>query len=126
MVAAPRPLHQRLSDIPMGDMLMAGGSTMSSVWLRMPGQAWPGAAAAFVGMWVLMMVAMMLPSLVPMLRRYRQAVGGMGDTPFAALTALVGLGYFFVWTLLGVAVFPLGAALAAIALREPTLARGMP
>jgi predicted metal-binding membrane protein len=36
-----------------------------------PGQTWPGAAASFLGMWVVMMVAMMLPSLVPMLRRYR-------------------------------------------------------
>jgi predicted metal-binding membrane protein len=32
-------------------------------WMRMPGQTWPGAAASFLGMWVVMMVAMMLPSL---------------------------------------------------------------
>ena len=32
------------------------------------------AAASFLGMWLLMMVAMMLPSLVPMLWRYRPAV----------------------------------------------------
>jgi predicted metal-binding membrane protein len=49
-------------------------------------------------MWVVMMVAMMLPSLVPMLWRYRQAVGRTGDTPLGRLTALVGMGYFFVWT----------------------------
>jgi predicted metal-binding membrane protein len=29
-------------------------------------------------MWVVTMVAMMLPSLVPMLWRYRQAVGPLG------------------------------------------------
>jgi hypothetical protein len=32
-------------------------------WMRMPGQTWPGAAASFLGMWVVMMVAMMLPYL---------------------------------------------------------------
>ena len=48
---------------------------MSMTWMRTPGQTWPGAAASFLGMWVVMMVAMMLPSLVPMLWRYRQAVG---------------------------------------------------
>ena len=40
-------------------------------WMRMPGQTWPGAAASFLGMRVVMMVAMMLPCLVPMLWRYR-------------------------------------------------------
>ena len=51
----------------MGGMPMPGGWTMSMVWMRMPGQTWPGAAASFLGMWIVMMVAMMLPSLVPML-----------------------------------------------------------
>ena len=48
---------------PMGEMPMPGGWTMSMAWMRMPGQTWPGAAASFLGMWVAMMVAMMLPSL---------------------------------------------------------------
>jgi predicted metal-binding membrane protein len=59
----------------MGEMSIPGGWTMSMAWMRMPGQTWPGAAAWFLCMWVVMMVAMMLPSLVPMLWRYRQAVG---------------------------------------------------
>jgi hypothetical protein len=42
-------------------MPMPGGWTMSMAWMRMPGQTWPGAAASFLGMWVVMMVAMMLP-----------------------------------------------------------------
>ena len=82
----------------IGEMPMPGGWTMSMAWMRMPGQTWPGAAASFVGMWVVMMVAMMLPSLVPMLWRYRQAVGRTGETHLGRLTALVGVGYFFVWT----------------------------
>jgi predicted metal-binding membrane protein len=42
------------------------------------------AAASFLGMWVVMMVAMMLPSLVPMLWRYRQAVGRAGRRAWVA------------------------------------------
>jgi predicted metal-binding membrane protein len=107
----------------MGEMPMPGGSTMSMVWMRMPGQTWPDAAASCLGMWVVMMVATMPPSLVPMLWRYRQAVGGPGETRLGRLTALVGVGYFFVWTLFGMAVFPLGVALAAVEMQQPALAQ---
>ena len=86
----------------------------------------PGAAGSFLCMWVVMMVAMMLPSLVPMLWRYRQAVGGPGETRLGRLTALVGVGYFFVWTLFGMAAFPLGVALAAVEMQQPALARAVP
>src|SRR5574341_601313 len=108
-----------------GEMPMPGGWTMSMVWMRMPEQAWPGAAASFLGMWVVMMVAMMLPSLVPMLWRYRQTVGRTGDTRLGRLTALVGVGYFFVWTVFGLAAFPLGVALATVEM-QPALARAVP
>ena len=46
----------------MGEMAMPGDWTMSMVWMRMPGQTWPGAAASFLGMWIVMMAAMMLPA----------------------------------------------------------------
>ena len=81
----------------MGEMPMAGGWTMSMAWMRMPGQTWPGAAASFLGMWIVMTVGMMLPSLVPMLWRYRQAVDRTVETTLGWLRTLVGLGYFFVW-----------------------------
>ncbi|WP_408465867.1 DUF2182 domain-containing protein [Paraburkholderia fungorum] len=110
----------------MGGMPMPGGWTMSAAWMRMCGQTWPGLAASFLGMWIVMMVAMMLPSLVPMLWRYRRAVGATGETRLASLTVLVGSGYFFVWTALGVAVFPLGVALAALERELPALARAVP
>jgi predicted metal-binding membrane protein len=110
----------------MGEMPMPGGWTMSMAWMRMPGQTWPGAAASFLGMWIVMMVAMMLPSLVPMLWRYRQSVGRAGETRLGRLTALVGVGYFFVWTVFGMAAFPLGIALAAIEMQQPALARAIP
>ena len=87
--------------------------------MPMSGQTWLGAAASFLGVWVVMMVAMMLPSLVPALWRYRQA--GLGR-----LTALVGVGYFVVWTVFGMAAFPLGVALAAVEMQQPALARAVP
>ena len=110
----------------MGGMRMPGGWTLSMAWMRMPGQTWPGAAASFLGMWTVMMVAMMLPSLMPMLWRYRRAVRGTGETRLGGLTTLVGLAYFFVWTLFGIAVYPLGVALAAIEMQLPALARAVP
>jgi len=110
----------------MGGMPMPGGWTMSMVWTRMPGQTWVSAAGSFVGMWDVMMAAMMLPSLVPMLWRYRRAVEKTDGTRLASLTAFVSAGYFFVWTVFGLAAFPLGAALAAIEMEQPALARAVP
>ena len=110
----------------MGEMPMPGDWTMSMAWMRMPGQTWPLAAASFLGMWVVMMVAMMLPSLVPTLSRYREAVAGTGETRLGRLTALVGVGYFCVWTALGMIAFPLGVALAAIEMHQSVLARTVP
>ena len=98
----------------MGGMRMPGGWTMSMAWMRMPGQTWPDAAASFLGMWVVMMVAMMLPSLVPCCGATARPSAGQCETRLGRLTALVGVGYFFVWTLFGLAVFPLGIALAAV------------
>ena len=92
---------------------MPGGWTMSMTWMRMPGQTWPGAAASFA--------------------RHVDRDDGGDDAAVASsrccgatarpspdrrtrlgrLTALVGAGYFSVWTLVGLATFPLGVALAA-------------
>ena len=110
----------------MGGMAMPGGWTMSMAWMRMPGQTWPSAAASFLGMWTVMMLAMMLPSLLPMLWRYRRAVGRAGETRLGRLTALVGVAYFFMWTVFGIAAFALGVALAAAEMRMPALARAAP
>jgi predicted metal-binding membrane protein len=110
----------------MGEMTMPGGWTMSMAWMQMPGHTWVGAWMSFVGMWTAMMVAMMLPSLVLMLRRYRQAVGGTDGTRLGGLTARVGVGYFLVWTVSGMVVFPLGIVLAMGEMQAPTLARAVP
>jgi predicted metal-binding membrane protein len=58
--------------------------------------------------------------------RYREALGRFRKTRLRLLTALVGGGYFFVWTLFGIAALVLGIALTTMAMREPALARAMP
>ena len=50
----------------------------------------------------------------------------MGETRVGPLTALVGAGYFFVWSVIGMAAYPLGVALAAIEMRQPAVARAVP
>ena len=110
----------------MGGMPMAGGWTMSMAWTRMPEQTWQAVTASFIGMWIVMMVAMMMPALLPMLRRYREAVGKTGEMRLAQLTALVGVGYFLVWTVFGLAAYPLGVVLAAVEMQRPALARAVP
>jgi predicted metal-binding membrane protein len=116
-------------------LLFAASAAATVVWsasaqamggMPMQGQTWPGAAASFLGMWVVMMVAMMLPSLVPMLWRYRQAVARTGEARVGRLAALVGVGHFFVWTVFGMAAYPLGVALAAIEMQPAALARVVP
>lgn len=110
----------------MDTIPMPGGGTMSMAWLPMCGQSWLGAAASFLGMWTVMMAAMMLPSLVPALWRYRRSAANAGETQATLLTALAGGGYLLVWTLLGAAVFPLGAVAAAVTMRHAALARSVP
>jgi len=110
----------------MGGMPMPGGWTMSMAWMRMPGQTWPGAAASFVAMWIVMMTAMMLPSAIPMLWRYQQTAADAREVRVRPPVVLVALGYFFVWTLLGAAAFPLGVALASIEMQHPAIARAVP
>jgi predicted metal-binding membrane protein len=110
----------------MQGMPMPGGWTMSMAWMRMPGQSWAAATASFLGMWVVMMAAMMLPSLVPMLSRYRQSLAITAEPIRDRLTALAGLGYFFVWTLYGLVIFPAGVAMATVEMKDPALARAIP
>ncbi len=107
---------------------MRDGWPMSMMWMRMQGQTWAGASASFVGMWSVMMVAMMLPSLTPMLWRYFSVVEAAlcDHTRASALTALMAVGYFFIWVLLGTVVFGTGVALAAIEMELPMISRAVP
>jgi predicted metal-binding membrane protein len=110
----------------MGEMPMPGSWTMSMAWMRMPGHTWIEAGASFVGMWIVMMIAMMLPSITPVLLRYEQMIGRTDKKRFGYLTALMTIGYFFVWAMLGIAVFSVGATVASFEMRQPTLALAVP
>ena len=110
----------------MGGMTMPGDWTMSMAWMRMPGQSWGEAAASFAGMWIVMMIAMMQPSLTPMLLRYRRLVADRDGARRGALTALVAVAYYGVWTAVGLLAFPLVALLAQIEMQLPALARAVP
>jgi predicted metal-binding membrane protein len=115
-----------MMSMPMDGIPMPGGWTLSGAWTPMCGKTWSRAAASFVLMWIVMMATMMLPPLLPMLWQYREARGRAGGRRLGGLTALVGVGYFSVWTAIGLALFPLGAALAAVEVRQPALARTVP
>lgn len=106
-----------------GNMPMSGGMVMSDsmagndmpadttsamLWTKLPDQSWFSAATSFMGMWVVMMVAMMLPSLVPTLLNYRRYLRGLDNDHLSARTVFVAVGYFAVWTIFGAVVYPLG------------------
>jgi predicted metal-binding membrane protein len=110
----------------MPGMPMPGGWTMSTTWMRMPGATWVAAGTSFLEMWVVMMVAMMLPALTPALCRYRHAFSRIDSRSRDRLTAIAGAGYFVVWTVVGVVVYPVGSLLATMAMDRPDVARLVP
>jgi predicted metal-binding membrane protein len=110
----------------MGGMPMPGGWTMSMAWMPMPGESQVAAAACFLGMWMVMMVAMMLPSLVPLLSRYRETVGASPAARLAWLTVAVAAGYFLVWTVLGMTTLWFGVALVVLEMHWSALSRAVP
>jgi predicted metal-binding membrane protein len=120
-------LAQSLSMSAMGELPMPGGWSMSMMWMPTCGRTWARVAASFAVMWIVMMAAMMLPSLAQMLARYRAAVGSqVHASRLALLTLRVAIGYWVVWIASGVGVFALGAALATLELRWQTLAHAVP
>ena len=94
--------------------------------MTMPQQTWYGAAAGYLGMWMAMMVPMMLPSLVPMLWRHRRSVRGADGIHLHGLTALVGVGYFVIWAVVGAATYAAGAGVMAVELRWGEVAQWLP
>jgi len=110
----------------MHDMPMPGGWGMSMMWMRMPGQTWTGVATSFIGMWLVMMIAMMMPVLAPVLWRYRSATVMQSHAHIGVLTALVGAAYFFVWALFGTIAFSAGEILTSLEMQLPQLARAVP
>lgn len=107
----------------MAGMAVLCGNMVAMPWRPSPGGTWAGLLAAFLGMWTAMAVAMMLPAVAPALWRYRRRLHGTGSRHADGLAAMAGLGYVCTWTLIGLLVFPLGAALAALQAQVPALAR---
>jgi predicted metal-binding membrane protein len=105
---------------------MPGGWTVSMAWMRLPGQGWMAAGLSFTAMWTLMMVAMMLPSFVPVLWRRRATWHGahLGASLLRAVALAVA--YFATWAAVGIGVYPVGAGLATAAMRFPAVARAVP
>ena len=82
--------------------------TSMSNGMALPGQSPLGAAAAFMALWMVMMGAMMLPSLVPELAGFRHLVNNKDEASLGGLTVLAGTGYFCAWAGFGVLAYLLG------------------
>ena len=76
--------------------------------------------------WLVMMVAMMLPSLIPMLLRYRRTVRGADGMHLNGLMGLVGVGYFVIWAVVGTAAYAAGAGVMALEMRWEKVAQWLP
>jgi predicted metal-binding membrane protein len=107
-----------------GGMPMPGGWTMSMAW--MPMGAWPASALMFTGMWAAMMIAMMLPSTLPLLLLYRRAAHYRREPHTGALSALMAAGYFAVWTAFGIVAYVAGLGIAQLAMHSALFSRAVP
>ena len=109
-----------------GGMEMPGGWTMLMIWMRMPGQTWPESAGMFVLMWIAMMIMMMLPSASPRLARLYHSLLD-DDAPAAiATTMMAAFGYFAVWTIFGLCLYPIGIVIASATMTLPAVSRMVP
>ena len=98
-------------------MEMPGGWTMSMMWMGMPGETWLISFLSFMLMWLTMMVAMMIPSALPMFLKTKQQLN---------LLCYTALGYFSIWLLAGVAVYIGGMTIAKATMRSGALSHAVP
>ena len=78
-------------------------------------------------MWAIMMVAMMLPSALPMLLVYRRVVASRGaNAPLGILTGVFAAGYLFAWTVFSAIATLAQWVLHAAALISPMLVVSAP
>jgi len=96
-----------------GGMDMPGGWTMSMMWMRMNGQTWFASAISFLLMWL----AMMLPSALPTLVNTKRA---------AASLSVMAAGYFAIWLAAGAGIYVPGVVFAATAMRWESFSRAVP
>ena len=98
----------------------------SSQRMPMGGGGFLVEAAAFVCVWAVMMVAMMLPSFVPALLGYRRLLREAHVRQLGTPTVLAGVGYFLVWASLGALVYLLSVGLMTAEMQWPALAPLVP
>jgi predicted metal-binding membrane protein len=130
IVSSARPFGASEATHDRGFYALSAGAFLSSVvatiglcrsmsgGMKMPGQSWSGASWMFTQMWFVMMVAMVTPSLVPMLTKYRQALRRQADSPVTVATLRATIAYLAVWQAVR-----RRAALAARSLRTVSTAR---
>ena len=126
--ARPSGLAGDRGFIVAGALLFAAcaAATLRWCWLASPRMPMPGGgslagAAAFLGVWAVMMVAMMLPSLAPALLGYRRLLREAHVSRLGTPTVLAGVGYFLVWAGSGAVVYLLSVGLMTEEMRWPTL-----
>lgn len=110
-----------------GGMPMAGGWSMSMMWMR-PGQSSLGRAVAFLAMWQTMMVAMMLPSVMQVVLLHRRVMDSRRQQPGKSIAAagLLLSGYFGVWLAFGAVAYLAGTTLSSSAMRSEAVSRMIP
>ncbi|PQJ36826.1 hypothetical protein BSZ35_00280 [Salinibacter sp. 10B] len=107
---------------------LAGTMGQVNVEMAMPHvQAWGGAdLALLLIMWVVMMVAMMVPSAAPMILRFAQINSRRDrEDPYVPTAAFV-LGYLIIWTGFSILATALQWGLHAAALLSPAMASSTP
>ena len=107
-----------------GAMPMPGGWQMSMAWMPMSG--WATATLMFAFMWMAMMVAMMLPSTLPVVLLFRRFQVFRGTVHPARLSAVLAGGYFLVWSGFGVAAYGGGVLITQLSMRSVGVSRAVP
>jgi predicted metal-binding membrane protein len=101
-------------------MPMPGGWSMSMAWMSMGRQSLPAHAMMFLVMWETMMIAMMLPSVMPAVLLHRRLVEARitrGERAAGSQVLLLA-GYFSVWAAFGAVAYVAGMTLTAAAMRS--------
>jgi predicted metal-binding membrane protein len=107
-----------------GAMPMPGGWKMSMAWMPMGG--WAPATLMFAFMWLAMMVAMMLPSTLPVVLLFRRFQTFRGIAHPARLSAVLAGGYFLAWSGFGAAAYGGGVLITQLSMRSVGVSRAVP
>jgi predicted metal-binding membrane protein len=122
LLQAPSGGAMSMSELgaPTGEPGMAGEMSM-----RNASSAEPLAAIVFVAAWLVMMVAMMLPSAAPMVLLYRATATGSRLSKAIAVVLFVSA-YVLMWGVFGLAVYAAQQAIAMVASNSAVLSGAWP